>query len=187
MRLMVAMAASWSEPTVESQMMYKGKILNIRVDTVRMPSGRLATREIVEHSESVCVVPIDDQGNVLMVRQYRKPIGTDLLEVPAGGIEADEATEEAVLRELQEEIGYTAGKLQLLSSFWVAPGWSTEYMHAYLATELSPASLAADDDENITVVPVPLEEVIGLMEGGEIQDAKSITSLLLAIRTVGRH
>ena len=181
------MADSWSEPTVDTQILYRGKILNLRVDTVRMPSGRLTTREIAEHSDSVCVVPIDDQGNVLMVRQYRKPAETELLELPAGGIEADEASEEAVLRELQEEIGYTAGKLQLLSSFWVAPGWSTEYMYAYLATDLSPASLAADDDENITVVPVPLEDVIELMEGGDIKDAKSITSLLLAMRTVGRH
>ena len=181
------MADSWSEPTVDTQIMYRGKILNLRVDTVRMPSGRLTTREIAEHSDSVCVVPIDDQGNVLMVRQYRKPAETELLELPAGGIEADEASDEAVLRELQEEIGYTAGKLQLLSSFWVAPGWSTEYMYAYLATDLSPASLAADDDENITVVPVPLEDVIELMEGGDIKDAKSITSLLLAMRTVGRH
>jgi ADP-ribose pyrophosphatase len=167
--------------------MYRGKILNLRVDTVRMPSGRSAVREIAEHSDSVCMVPIDDQGNVLMVRQYRKPAEADLLEVPAGGIEAGEASEEAVLRELKEETGYTAGKLQLLSSFWIAPGWCTEFMHAYLATDLSPASLAADEDENITVVRVPLEEVIGLMERGDIQDAKSIASLLLAIRAVGRH
>lgn len=181
------MADSGSEPTVDTQTMYRGKILNLRVDTVRMPSGRSAVREIAEHSDSVCMVPIDDQGNVLMVRQYRKPAEADLLEVPAGGIEAGEASEEAVLRELKEETGYTAGKLQLLSSFWIAPGWCTEFMHAYLATDLSPASLAADEDENITVVRVPLEEVIGLMERGDIQDAKSIASLLLAIRAVGRH
>ena len=176
------MATPGSEPTVESRVEYEGKILNLRVDTVRMPGGRLATREIAEHSNSVCVVPIDNQGNVLLVRQYRKPAEADLLEVPAGGIEGDEDSTEAVLRELQEETGHTAGKLQLLSSFWIAPGWCTEYMHAYLATDLSPASLAADDDENITVVPVPLKDVVGLMDKGEIQDAKSIASLLLALR-----
>ena len=166
-------------------MAYMGKIVNLRVDTVRMPTGRLTTREIAEHSHSVCVVPIDQHNNVLMVRQYRKPAETDLLEVPAGGIEEHETANEAVLRELQEEIGYTAGKLVLLSSFWVAPGWSTEYMYAYLATELTPANLAGDDDENIDVVTVPLEEVIGLIEEGEIQDAKSIASLLLALRSTG--
>ena len=179
------MAASGSEPTMDTQMVYSGKILNLRVDTVRMPNGRMVTREIAEHSNSVCVVPIDDQGNVLMVRQYRKPCESDLLEVPAGGMEANEAADEAVLRELQEEIGYTAGRLHLLCSFWVAPGWSTEYMHAYLATDLSPASLAGDYDENISVVPVPMAEVVGLIEAGEIQDAKSIASLLLALRATG--
>ena len=178
----VIMAASGCEPTVDSRVEYEGKILNLRVDTVKMPGGRLANREIAEHSNSVCVVPIDSQGNVLLVRQYRKPAEADLLEVPAGGIEGDETSDEAVLRELQEETGHTAGKLQLLSSFWVAPGWCTEYMHAYLATDLSPASLAADDDENITVVPVPLKDVESLMDNGEIQDAKSIASLLLALR-----
>ena len=92
---------------------------------------------------------------------------------------------QAGLRELQEETGFTAGTLRLLSSFWVAPGWSTEYMHAYLATDLSAASLAPDEDENISLVRVPLEEVSGLIERGEIRDAKSIASLLLAQNVLG--
>ena len=170
---------------MDTETLFRGKILNLRVDRVRMPSGRMATREIAEHSDSVCVVPIDEQGNVVLVRQYRKPAEIDLLEVPAGGIEDGEHPEEAVLRELQEEIGYTAGNLQLLSSFWVAPGWSTEYMHAYLATELGQASLSPDDDENILVVRVPLERVVESIDSGEIQDAKSIASLLLALKVLG--
>ena len=180
------MAASQPEPTVDTQLMFQGKILNLRVDTVRVPNGHLATREIVEHSPTICVVPIDDQRNVVMVRQYRKPAGAELLEVPAGGMEGDEAPEEAVLRELQEEIGFTAGTLRLLSSFWVAPGWCDEYMYAYLATDLKPASLSPDDDENITVFQVPLKEVVGLIEGGEIKDVKSIASLLLALRALAQ-
>ena len=180
------MAASQPEPTVDTQLMFQGKILNLRVDTVRVPNGHLATREIVEHSPTICVVPVDDQRNVVMVRQYRKPAEAELLEVPAGGMEADEAPEEAVLRELQEEIGFTAGTLRLLSSFWIAPGWATEYMYAYLATDLKPASLSPDDDENITVARVPLEEVVGLIETGEIKDVKSIASLLLALRAVAQ-
>ena len=168
------------EYTIESRTVFQGKILNLRVDTVRLSNGRVTTREIAEHSPSVCAVPIDGQGNVLMVRQYRKPVENDLLEVVAGGIEENEDPYAAALRELQEEIGHTAGKLQLLSSFWLAPGWCTEFMHAFLATDLSPANLDADYDENISVVPVPLDNVLGLIERGEIQDAKSIASLLLA-------
>jgi ADP-ribose pyrophosphatase len=178
------MEAAQPEPTVETRLLYQGKILNLRVDTVRLPSGRLATREIVEHSQSVCIVPVDDAGNVLMVRQYRKPAEAELLEAPAGGIEASEVSEDAVLRELQEETGFTAGTLRHLSSFWLAPGWCTEYMHAYLATDLRPASLEPDDDENISVVKVPLAQVPNLIQSGEIQDAKSIAALLLALRVL---
>jgi len=170
-----------SEPTVESKDLYRGRIVNLRVDTVRLPNGRLTTREIVEHSQSVCIVPVDSRGNVLLVRQYRKPAEAALLEVPAGGVEAGEVSQEAVLRELQEEVGLTAGTLRHLASFWLAPGWCTEYMHAYLATDLQPASLAADEDENIAVVPVPLARVPELIQSGEIQDAKSIAALLLVL------
>jgi ADP-ribose pyrophosphatase len=176
------MDASQSEPTVESKVLYRGRIVNLRVDTVRLPNGRLTTREIVEHSHAVCIVPVDDRGNVLLVRQYRKPAEAALLEVPAGGVEAGEISQEAVLRELQEEVGLTAGTLRHLASFWVAPGWCTEYMHAYLATDLRPATLAADEDENIVVAPVPLARIPELIQSGEIQDAKSIASLLLALR-----
>jgi ADP-ribose pyrophosphatase len=131
------------------------------------------------------VVPIDDNGNVVMVRQYRKPVEAALLEVPAGGVEEGEVSEETVQRELQEEVGYRAGKLQHLSSFWLAPGWCTEYMHAYLATDLTSAALDSDDDENILVERVPLEQTLELIASGEIQDVKSIAALLLAVRLLG--
>ncbi|PKB66991.1 MAG: hypothetical protein BZY81_05835 [SAR202 cluster bacterium Io17-Chloro-G4] len=170
------------EPTVTSEIKFQGKILNLRVDTVRMPNGLIATREIAEHSESICAVPIDEQGNVLMVRQYRKPAETELLEIVAGGIEAGEDPKEAAIRELREEIGHTAGKLEFLSSFWLAPGWCTEYMYAYLATDLSQSKLSADDDESISVVTVPLSTIPSLIQSGEIRDVKSIAALLLAMR-----
>lgn len=176
------MAASQQEPTIKSERIFEGRILNLRVDTVQMPRGVVAVREIAEHSHSICAVPVDSQGNVLMVRQYRKPTESELLEVVAGGIEDGENPEEAALRELQEEIGHTAGRLQLLCGFWLAPGWCTEYMYSYLATDLSRASLEADEDENISVDPVPLRQVPELIRSGEIQDAKSIASLLLAIQ-----
>ena len=178
------MASSQSEPTVESKTIFQGRILNLRVDTVRVPSGRLTTREIAEHSASVCVVPIDHDGNVLLVKQYRKPVELELLEVVAGGVEDDETAEEAALRELQEEVGFTAGRLRHLSSSWVAPGWCTELMHIYLAEELSPASLPPDYDENISVVTVPFQKITDLIENKEIQDLKSIAALLLVRATM---
>ena len=169
-----------SEPTLETKRIYEGNIINVRVDTVRMPSGRSATREIVEHSHAVCIVPVDEDGNVLLVRQYRKPAEEAILEVPAGGIEEGEVSEEAVLRELQEETGYTADNLQHLSSFWVAPGWATEFMHAYLATNLRPSKLEGDEDENIEVVRLPFDQAIAMFKTGEIKDGKTIASMLLA-------
>ena len=178
------MGAAESEPTLESKVIYQGRIINVRVDKVRLPNGRLTTREIAEHGNSVCVVPVDDQGNVVLVRQYRKPVEGVLLEVPAGGINHGEVSEATVLRELQEETGFTAAKVRHLSSFWVSPGWCTEFMHAYLATGLTPSRLAADYDENITVDHVPLGRIPELIASGEIQDAKSIAALLLALRVL---
>ena len=170
------------EPTVESKLVYEGRILDLRVDTVRLPSGRLTTREIAEHSDSVCMVPLDNRGKVLLVRQYRKSVESNLLEVPAGGIDENEAPEAAALRELQEEVGYTARKIVRLAGFWVSPGWCTEFMYVYLATELSPAQLEADFDEDIAVIRVLLADTLDLITRGEIQDAKSVASLLLAMR-----
>jgi ADP-ribose pyrophosphatase len=126
------------------------------------------------------MVPVDDDGNVLLVRQYRKPAESSILEVPAGGVEAGEVSEDTVIRELQEEVGYTAARITHLASFWVAPGWATERMHAYLATGLTPSKLSADDDENIQVVRVPFTDAVAMIQTGEIQDGKTIASLLLA-------
>ncbi len=174
-----------NEPTLATRTVFEGRILNVRVDTVQLVNGRTSTREIAEHAPSICVVPVDDDGNALLVRQYRKPAGAFLLEVPAGGIEAGEEPEAAALRELQEEIGHTAGQLQRMVGFWLAPGWCTEYMHAYLAIDLTPAALESDEDEFIEVERVALADVPGLIADGTIQDAKSVASLLLAMRILG--
>ena len=153
----------------------------MRVDMVQLPRGTQGTREIVEHSECVCVVPVDAGNNVVLVRQFRKPVEATLLEVPAGGVETGEPSQEAALRELQEETGYTAEKLQLLCSFWTSPGFCTELMHAYLATGLRPGSLQPEEDENIQVVNVPLDQIPDMIRNGEIRDAKSIASLLVVL------
>lgn len=173
-----------NEPTISSQHIFSGRIIDVHVDRVRLQNGRESTREIVEHAPSICVVPVDADGNVLLVRQYRKPTDEFLLEVPAGGIEEGETPEEATRRELQEEIGHNAGDLEPLSAFWLAPGWCSEYMYAFLATDLRPADLDSDEDEFIEVIRVPLSEAPNLIARGEIQDAKSVASLLLAARTL---
>ena len=173
-----------NEPTISSRHIYSGRIIDVRVDTVRLQNGRESTREIVDHAPSICVVPVDADRNVLMVRQYRKPVDQFLLEVPAGGIEEGETPEEATRRELQEEIGHTTDNLLPLSAFWLAPGWCSEYMYAFLATGLQPAALDSDEDEFIEVVRVPLSEVVDIIASGQVQDAKSVASLLLALQAL---
>ncbi len=174
-----------TETTLESARIYEGTILALRKDQIEMPNGRRTVREVVEHSDSVCMVPLDSDGNVLLVRQYRKPTESALLEVPAGGIEEGETPAEAAMRELQEEVSHVAGNLRPLPGFWLAPGWCDEYMYVFLATALEPSALEQDYDEMVETRAVPLLQTLDLIERGEIQDAKSIASLLQAIRVVG--
>ncbi len=147
------------EKTLSSQLIYKGRAVRLRVDTVRMPDGRETTREIVEHGDCVAIIAIDADDNVLLVNQFRKAVGKELLEIPAGGIEADEDPEATVGRELAEETGYQPGKVKRLGGFYSAPGYCTEYLHLYLATELTPNRLYAEDTESISVVPTPLSQI----------------------------
>lgn len=173
------------EPTLATATPYQGDLIKVRLDTVSLPNGQEIAREIVEHPSSVCIVPLDADSNVLLVRQYRKAVESFLLEAPAGKMEGDEDPEATALRELQEEVGHKAGSLQALGSFFVAPGWCTQTIHAYLARELVSARLAADEDEFIEVVRTPLADVSTLIADGSIRDAKSVASLLLAMRVLG--
>lgn len=169
------------EPTIQSKRIYEGKVVGLRVDTVRLPNGREATREVVEHGESVAIVPVDAEGNVILVRQYRKAVGRTLLEVPAGSVEEGEDPEACARRELLEETGYTASHIEPIASFYTTPGFCTERMHAYLATGLMPGEAQPEFDEQIEVVPVPLQKVGELIHDRAIQDGKTLTSLLLVL------
>jgi len=166
------------EKTLSSQLIYDGRAVKLRVDTVQMPSGRKTTREIVEHSDCVAIVAVDENDNILLVNQFRKPVEKELLEIPAGGIDGDEDPEATVLREMQEETGYLPKKLERLGGFYSAPGYCSEYLYLYLATDLVPSQLYAEDTESIKVVRVPISEVSSLLESGRICDAKSIAGLL---------
>jgi len=172
------------EKTVSSKTIYKGNILNLRVDQVELPNGRQTSREVVEHRGAVAVVPLSDQGEVLLVRQYRHPAGEVLLEVPAGKLEAGEDPGLCAARELREETGYQAGEIRLLFSFYTTPGFSSEKMHLYLARGLQYRGQQPDEDEFIRLQPVPLETALEMVDRGEIADAKSIVGILAAKRVL---
>ena len=167
------------EVKLDTQYIYHGRGINMRVDTVETPGGRKTTREIAEHSDCIAVVVIDDQDSVLLVRQFRYPVGKFLLEIPAGGIDLGEEPVDAVRRELQEEIGYFPQKIDNLTGFYAIPGYGTEYLHCFLATELVHSRLLAEDTEGIEVVRVPQDQITQLIASGEICDAKSIAALLM--------
>lgn len=170
------------EATMEQQLssvqVYSGPAISLRVDKVRKPSGAITTRDVVEHSDCVAVVPIDDDEQVLLVKQFRYPVDSALLEVPAGGIETGEDVVDCVRRELQEEIGYCPERVEKLGGFYAIPGYGTEYLYVYIAKGLKPSRLVAEDTDEIEVVRVPVSKIPDLIFSGKICDAKSIASLL---------
>jgi len=175
------------ERTLESTQIYEGRLVNLRVDKVVLPGGRETTREIVEHSDCVAIVAIDAEDNVILVRQFRHAVARELLEIPAGGIEPGEEPLQGALRELEEEIGYIAGRMERLGGFYSSPGYSTEFLHLFLATKLSPSPSRAQKDEIIEVVPIPLKQVRSLITSGELRDAKSIAGFFVLFQRLGKN
>jgi len=165
---------------LKSEIVYPGRAFTIRRDTLRLPDGRENSFDIVVHIGSVIILPLDADGQLLFVRQYRHAAGAELLELPAGTLDPGERPEACARREVREETGMAAGKLEHLGGFYLAPGYSTEYMNVYLATELHHNPLEADEDEFLTVERFPLSKALAMFERGEIQDAKSIAAILLA-------
>ena len=165
---------------LKSEVLMKGRAFAIRRDRLKTPDGRETKLEIIEHSGSAIIIPIDENGNMLLVRQYRHATGQDLLELPAGTLDDNEEPEVCAAREIREETGMAAGKLTKLGDFYLAPGYSTEFMVVYLATELNHDPLEADADEFLSVETVPVMEAIKIAERGEMPDAKSLAALFLA-------
>lgn len=166
------------ERLLSSEQIYKGHVINLRVDRVEAAGGRETTRDVVEHGGAVAIVAVDDDGNIILVRQFRYPVGKELLEIPAGGIDPGEDPAQTAARELQEEIGYFPQNLKKMGGFYSAPGFCTEYLHLYLATELIYSPLVAEDTDGIEVVRVAPADIPGLITSGRICDAKSIAGLL---------
>lgn len=176
------------EETLDSKLVFDGKLVKLRVDTVRLPDGKEAIREIVVHRGAVAMVPLLDHDRIVMVRQYRQAAGEILLEIPAGTSEPDEEPYACADRELQEETGYRAGRIAEMFSSYLAPGYSSEMLHTFLAEDLTKVQSQTDEDEFVEVVEVSMDEAVDLIRTGGIKDAKTICGVLMAQRiVVGRE
>ncbi len=164
---------------IKSEVVLKARVFLLRRDWLKTPDGRETTYDIIEHHGSVAIVPIDADGNMLFVRQYRHAAGRDVLELPAGTLEPNEDPQVCAAREIREETGFAAGRLEKIGEFYLAPGYSTEFMHVFLATELTYDPLEADADEFLSVEKIPIAEAIQRSERGEVPDAKSLAALWL--------
>lgn len=159
---------------------YAGKLFSVAGIEYRLPDGRSFTYELVEHSGAITLVPLDVDGCIIFVRQFRPGSQTDLLELPAGKLEVDEDPLSGAAREVREETGQAAGNLVRLGNFYMAPGYSNEVMHVFLATELYTAPLPQDEDEFLDLVRIPIPTVLSMARSGRITDAKTLAALFLA-------
>ena len=161
-------------------LIYAGRIFSVAKHEYRLPDGRNFTYDVVEHSGAITIVPVDKDGCLIFVRQYRVGSGTELLEFPAGLLEEDEDPLSGAAREVREEIGMAAGKMDHLGYFYMVPGYSTEHMHIYLATNLYPSPLPQDQDEFLEIVRIPVKRVMEMARSGQIHDGKTLAALFLA-------
>ena len=170
------------ETILKTEKIYSGRVINVAVHEVRLPDGSQAKREIVQHPGAVAIIALLPRRKLLLVRQFRIAAGRVLSEIPAGTLRPNEPPEACAIRELQEETGYRPGKLEALGGFFVAPGYTSEYIHLFLATELTESRLDGDADEFIEVQQVSLREGLAMIERGEIVDGKTVTGLLRVAR-----
>lgn len=159
---------------------YAGVIVNVGLDSVRLPDGKVTYREVVEHPGGACILPVDADGNAYCVRQYRYVTGEHILEAPAGKLERGEDPYLCAERELGEETGFTAGKIVSLGKYYTSPGFSSEVLHLYLATELSRGEAHPDEGEFLDVVKIPFAELLAMVRRGEITDGKTAIAVLQA-------
>lgn len=165
------------EKTISSQSIYEGRIIQVRVEEVELPNGKTASREIVHHNGAVAVLAITDEDQIVLVRQYRKPMDRILLEVPAGKLEGDEDPKSCAERELVEETGFKAKEMDQIASFYTSPGFSDELVHLYRGKGLTAGDAQPDEDEFVEVLYLSLPEAKKYIETGEIKDAKTIMAI----------
>jgi ADP-ribose pyrophosphatase len=170
---------------VESKTVYSGRVFHVTVDTIE--EGELTyQRDVVHHSGSAVIVPVFEDDTIALVKQYRHPALRYLLEVPAGTLENGEVPENGAIRELEEELGLVATRMEKLSEFFVSPGFCEEKMWVFLATGLTETKQHLDDDEVIEIVRIPFSQALEMISDGEIEDAKTIIGLMLAAPRLGR-
>lgn len=168
-----------TERTMESNVIFQGKIVQVLLDQVCLPNGKLAAREVVKHLGGVTILPLDEEGNVTLVRQYRYPIGRELLELPAGKLDSpEEDHREAAIRELSEETGLESTNLTYLGGTLSSPGFCDEMLHLYLARGLVQKKQHLDEDEFLNVITMPFEELLKQVMDGTIVDGKTVTAVL---------
>ncbi len=169
-----------TEKFLKSEEVFTGNLLTVYCDQVELPNGKEASREFIRHPGAIAVVPVTNDGKIVLVRQYRYPVGKNMLEVPAGKLDKGEQPDQCVLRELEEETGYVAKNIRKLSSIYTTPGFTDEVIHLYIAEELTLAKQCPDEDEFLDVEIYTKEEIRAMIEDGTINDAKSMLALLLA-------
>ena len=169
---------------LESEKIFKGAVFDVERDRLREKNGMEIIREVVRHPGGAGALPLFDDGRVALVKQYRHPARRELLEIPAGKIEDGETPETCAAREVEQEIGFRAGRIEKLAEFYSTPGFCEEKLHIYLATGLTPSSQALDHDELVEVVYLPFAEAAQVAERGGIEDSKTIIALLLAVKRV---
>ena len=172
-------------PSENTRTIYDGKVVRLEIRQIRLPDGTTAMREVIQHVGAVAIVALDAEQHVYLVRQYRVGADQHLYEIPAGLLEDDEAPEKSAIRELREEIGYRPGELEAMGGFYVTPGYTTEYIHLFLAQDLTPDALEQDADEFLEVHRVPLAEALTMIENQTITDSKTIIGLLRVARRFG--
>ncbi|MCI6157030.1 MAG: NUDIX hydrolase [Peptoniphilaceae bacterium] len=167
----------FEQRTVKSEIIYDGKIINVRVDTVELPDMKYAKREIVDHAQGVGIVAVTERGTMYMVRQYRVAVKKMLLEIPAGLVDPGENPQEAAIRELQEEVGYQPKQIQFVLDSYASPGFTNERLSIFVATDLEPHALKMDETEFLESFEYPIEELFEMVQNLEITDAKSIIGI----------
>lgn len=156
---------------------YKGKIIDLSVETVTLPNGATADLEVITHPGAAAVVPMKDDRTVIMVRQYRHPVGRFIDEIPAGKLHPGEDPKDCAAREVEEETGYKVNRLEPLLSFLTTPGFTNEIIHVFVGRELSPGTQNLGTDEVLEIIEMPLDQAVARINTGEIQDAKTIIGL----------
>jgi ADP-ribose pyrophosphatase len=174
------------EKILHTQPIFDGRVVKLSVHDIELPDGTRSKREMVKHPGAVAIVALDDEQNVLLIRQYRLGAEQVLVEIPAGTLEPGEPADECAVRELREETGYRPGRLERIGGWFVAPGYTTEYIHLYMATDLTEDPIAGDEDEFIERFRAPLAEALAMVMRGEISNSTGVAGLLLAAHHLGR-